>query len=353
MGRMRTAQHLGLAERLRAATTAELDREALAQTVYAAVARHVPFDFACFATTDPTSGMVTWASKTRSLGVGDEEFAAVEYGPPDVNRFAEIARREIPVGVLSVDTDGDLDRCRRHRDFNHPRFGFTDELRVAFRSRSTVWAALALYRRAGDPPFTAVEGRQLGAVSGLVAEAVQRILFRREVGSAAPVPSADTDGPAVFIVDAEDRVTHLSPAARAAVEELGGWDFGSLPANVLAVVATTRTQGGFAESRTLGCSGRWWSLRGAPLDGAPGRSDVVVTVEPTPRATLSRLALAAHGLTAREEEVAVLVLQGANTRDIAASLHLSPHTVQDHLKTVFTKLGVTSRREMTARLVLD
>jgi hypothetical protein len=47
----------------------------------------VSYDFACFATTDPASSVVTWASKTRSLEVGDEEFAAAEYGPPGVNKF--------------------------------------------------------------------------------------------------------------------------------------------------------------------------------------------------------------------------------------------------------------------------
>jgi DNA-binding CsgD family transcriptional regulator len=94
------------------------------------------------------------------------------------------------------------------------------------------------------------------------------------------------------------------------------------------------------------------SLRAAPLRGTAGSQGVVVTVDAVPRADLSRLALAARDLTAREQDVAVLVLQGADTRTIAAALHLSPHTVQDHLKTVFSKLGVNSRREMVARLVL-
>jgi DNA-binding CsgD family transcriptional regulator len=95
------------------------------------------------------------------------------------------------------------------------------------------------------------------------------------------------------------------------------------------------------------------SLRAAPLDATEGvHVDVVVSIEPTPRAMLSRLALAAHGLTAREEEVALLVLQGLSTQSISAALHLSPHTVQDHLKAVFAKVGVSSRRELTATLVL-
>ncbi len=320
----------------------------LAQTVYSAIAAHVAYDFACFATTDPATGLITWASKTRSLGVGDEEFAAAEYGPPDINNFAELATRRLPVGVLSIDTGGQPDTCRRHRDFMAPRFGFTDELRVVFLSRGASWGALALYRGEGDPPFTAAEANQLGETSGLLADAIQRSLFRE----AAPVQATAPDGPAVLIIDTADRVTHLTPAAQAAIDELGGWDHGSLPANVLAVVAATRTRREHTETRTQDSAGRWLSLRSAPLAGAPERNDVVVTIEPTPRMALSRLALAAHGLTAREEDVALLVLRGASTAAIATALHLSPHTVQDHLKRIFTKLGVSSRREMTARLVL-
>lgn len=353
-GRMTTTRR-GLADRLRDATAAREELPELARTVYETVARHVPFDFACFATTDPATGMITWTSKSRSLGVGDEEFAAVEYGPPDVNGFAEIARREPPVGVLSVDTCGRPDLCRRHRDFLYPRFGFTDELRTVFLSRAVGWGALALYRGAGDPPFTPADGAQLGAVSDILAEAVQRSLFRRDPAphNAAPPPTAVPDGPVVLIIDAVDRVTHLTPAVPAVIEELGGWDHGSLPANVLAVVATARTGAAHPDTRTRGDAGRWLSLRAAPLAGPPGRHDVVVTIEATPRTALSRLVLAAHGLTSREEEVALLVLQGADTRAIAGTLFLSPHTVQDHLKSVFVKLGVNSRREMTARLILE
>ncbi len=55
------------------------------------MAERVPFVFGCFATLDPASGLIGRTYKTRSLGVGDEEFAALEYGAPDINRFAEIA----------------------------------------------------------------------------------------------------------------------------------------------------------------------------------------------------------------------------------------------------------------------
>jgi DNA-binding CsgD family transcriptional regulator len=61
--------------------------------------------------------------------------------------------------------------------------------------------------------------------------------------------------------------------------------------------------------------------------------------------------LVAHGLTGREAEVARLILRGLSTGEIADGLHITPYTVQDHLKAVFDKVGVRSRGELAVRLL--
>jgi DNA-binding NarL/FixJ family response regulator len=52
-----------------------------------------------------------------------------------------------------------------------------------------------------------------------------------------------------------------------------------------------------------------------------------------------------EGLTTREREVLKAVAAGASTNEIAADLHITPATVQSHVKNVLMKLGVHSKVE--------
>lgn len=51
-------------------------------------------------------------------------------------------------------------------------------------------------------------------------------------------------------------------------------------------------------------------------------------------------------LSAREQEIALLVAQGKRTRAIANELCLSPKTVNTHIKHIFEKLQIHSRVEL-------
>jgi len=60
-------------------------------------------------------------------------------------------------------------------------------------------------------------------------------------------------------------------------------------------------------------------------------------------------AIAQIALTGREREVLERVAGGATNREIAASLHLSPHTVKEHTSALYRKLDVRNRAEAVQR----
>lgn len=330
------------------------------------LAAAIPFEAACMGTADPATGMLTGSAKMHLPDTRDLEFFHHEYVLDEVNLFTDLARRPAHVGVLADDAGGDPARSSRHRDYFVPYYGLRHELRAAAVVDGRMWGHLALYRADRPSGFSPAEADFLARVVPFLAHGLRAGLVA-EAGRAVQAASADATagapgalgGPAVLVIDAQDGVTQATPAAESRVDELGGSVWGALPSPVGAVVAAARRAGrdradAVPRLRVRAPSGQWLVVHASPLAAREGAgSQVVVTIEEARPAEVVPLVLAALGLTSRERDVVAAVLAGAGTREIATQLHLSPWTVQDHLKSVFEKAGVSSRRELVARVFLD
>ncbi|MET8497712.1 LuxR C-terminal-related transcriptional regulator [Streptomyces microflavus] len=96
------------------------------------------------------------------------------------------------------------------------------------------------------------------------------------------------------------------------------------------------------------CAQRFTDL-GAVWDAARARA-LLRTRQPVRRGRPPGRPSHADQLSPREEEVAQLAVSGLTNREIAATLHLSPRTVEQHIAGAMRKTGALSRRDLAHRL---
>jgi DNA-binding CsgD family transcriptional regulator len=231
-----------------------------------------------------------------------------------------------------------------------------DELRVAFRADGATWGFACLFRESAGDTFSAAEVDFVAGLSSAFATGLRAGML---VGAARQSPIIE--GPAVIVIGADDQVAQATIGAQERVTELGGGTLGSsqLPLVLRVLVGAARefAAGRFPNvprARTRTASGQWVVAHASPLAGRDGHNgDVVITIEEARPPEIVPLVVAAFGLSRREQDVVQYVLQGVPTGEIASGLHLSSYTVQDHLKSIFAKAGVRSRRELIAKVFYD
>jgi DNA-binding CsgD family transcriptional regulator len=313
----------------------------------------VPFDAAWWWTTDPATNFFT-SGVFKPFPVDHTICGALhanEFGETDFNKFRVLAGRSGQVGVLSAATDGQLERSERYQHMLAP-LGYEHELRLALSDDSALWGALALVRAPGGRDFSPSEARHVASLG-------QTLTAGLRIGLVLGAVSVDStpNGPGMLIVDDDLEILTMTSNAERWLAELSHGDPG-LPEAVRSVVGYVKglhdrdaPEQGIPRARVRGASGRWLTIYASRTrESGSAAANIAVIIEEAKPSEIAPLIVRAYGLSPREARVTRMVLQGLSTKEIAAEIHLSPYTVQDHLKVIFEKVGVRSRRELVARI---
>ncbi|WP_022884814.1 helix-turn-helix transcriptional regulator [Glaciibacter superstes] len=146
----------------------------------------------------------------------------------------------------------------------------------------------------------------------------------------------------VLVLAGEVDVALVESAARGLAAAGRTWDGARLAGHGAARAEERKDM-----ARLLACARELHPSAAASVDDQGGKSETTAS----PRAT-SGSARGESGLSAREQEIAKLVLDGKTYREIGEAVFISPRTAEHHIARIRHRLGATTRAELLAQLRL-
>lgn len=312
----------------------------------------VPFDAFCWGAVDPATLLPTRATGSTIPCTSDliwevQELVARGVVPLDIRPRARSGRYVARMSELVDERTEASPTYQQVLGLN----GLEHQLRAALVVDGTQWGLLHIERRHQD--FSSNEVALLDALVPHLAHALRRWIL------AGPTHSPATRTPVmpgVIVLDQDYEVDSISPEAEHWLGEWGLADLKSPPPAIAAVVgaARARADGSYnnitPSARLRLPSGTWLHVRATHLNRPDRPPRTAIVLERATPDQVAPLIARAHRLSQRETHIALLVLRGLSTTEIAAKLFISAYTVQDHLKSIFEKVGVRSRRELAAEV---
>ena len=308
--------------------------------------RAIGFDTWCWVLLDPATGLPTRYTATNPvIALNQRRFFPLHQ--QSVKQPGRSSPAE--VSVLSAATGGAMERDLVWREMLGPG-GLGDQLSARLAAGGVCWAYLTLYRDEDRAWFESDDAAFVAGVAPLLAARLRAGL--RHTTPAGP----DPEEPGTVIVDHDLKLVAATSDAWRWIARLGlekPSDAEPLPGFIyamLAQLAHAAQPDQTAQVRLQAADGTWTLVRAAPLTGPQVDGGYAITLQTAPAADLTPVLMPAWNLTLREREVATLIIEGRSSDDIATALFLSPHTVRDHVKAIFGKVGVHNRQHLTATL---
>jgi DNA-binding CsgD family transcriptional regulator len=321
------------------------DRE-LRAALIAEIRRVVPFEWFAWPVTDPLTEVGTAPLADAPVLRDVPGLIRAKY-LTDVNRWTSMSDA---VTTLVGACDGQLDRSLLWREWLS-RYGVSDVASLVFRDPRGCWAWLDVWRVGGEP-FTDGEVSVLRSAVAPIAGALKAAQAR----TFAHVPPKISGGPAVLMLSPELDVIAQTPDTEGYLRSLipPDGDMRPIPAGAYHVVAQVLAIEAGIDARPASArvhlrDGIWVTFRAARATGEESIDEhIAVTIEVCTPSERRDVFARCHNLTSRESEVLDHLSIGSDTKAIAQSLHVSEHTVQDHLKSMFAKTGTNSRPTLVA-----
>jgi DNA-binding CsgD family transcriptional regulator len=329
------------------------DSRTLRQQVLAEIARVVDFDAYVWLLTDPETsvGSAPLADVPAPLLPLLPRLIGLKY-LTTINRWTTL---DSSAASLHESTGADLSLSRLWRELLSG-YGVVDMASCVFRDRFGCWGFLDLWRAGAGAQFTTPEITYLTSIIEVLTRALRRC--QANTFAVRSVERPRRPGPVVLLLSPELQVlgqtpeTHeylrvlVPPQHRSAPIPASAYNVG---AQLLAVEAGVDRNP--PSARVHLSEGLWVSLRAARIGQAEscGQSNIAVTIEETSPTERVSLFGRAFGLSARETELLGHLVTGADTKELARRMFLSEHTVQDHLKSMFSKTSTRNRRSLLSR----
>ncbi|MBB5936962.1 helix-turn-helix domain-containing protein [Streptomyces zagrosensis] len=343
------------------------DALTLFATASTRLSRLLPFDAAVWRATDPLTGLIAAPIRVENIDEGGcAVFWTSEADPGTVNPFRTLVHAPVPAAALRASTADRPEVSPLYDTYLRPRH-FGDELRAVLRIAGRPWGTVSLFRTLGRPAFTGADTDLLAGLSSPLASRLRGFLRPGATG----VPTATATGAGagagagggglgeatgVLLFDRSGRLVSANEQAREHIAGVGGVPAEGPAARAAAPMPipmwiATLAAAGAGRVRVRRRDGRWLVCHASRLTGDDAFTAVMI--EPAAASEVAAIIVETYELTKRELEVTRLVASGLPTAEIAQRLHITGHTVRDHIKSVLAKVGVASRGELVARLFTE